>query len=106
MGASAVLTPTIETADMNKAFAEIRRVALHEYGHGGYTGSIAEKTEAKPAATSAMTADDAVQLANRLLFDDDSEFGDKYGPAGAIPIKASNRHRKTIGWMFFGWCAE
>jgi len=44
MGASTFIVSTIGTS-VKEAFASARQNALHENGHGGYTGSIAEKSE-------------------------------------------------------------
>jgi len=68
----------------SNAFSEAVDNARHEYGHGGYTGTIAEKSSYKKAG-SAPTLDKAYELAEEILFDQ-CRFEDKWGPAGYIEI--------------------
>ena len=77
------------------AFNKARIQARHEYGHNGYTGTIAEKQtfiEVKLPAGA-----DANKLADQLV--NTPRFEDKYGPAGCFKLSDDL-------WMFFGWAAE
>jgi len=79
-----------EGATAQEAFRNAVDEARHEYGHGGYTGTIAEKGSFV-----------IVQLDPELVEDYDrwpDKVQDKWGPAGAIKL-AENK------WLFFG-CAS
>lgn len=86
-----------------EAFDGLREAALHEYGHNGYTGTIAEKNifvmfPEEPTETAAF------EEADRLIDDGDKRIGDKRGPAGCIPFgPIKNGVRK---YLFFGWAPE
>lgn len=93
MGAdSFVVTSYGKTA--KEAFRTAVEDALHEYGHGGYTGSIAEKhnfmmiecpKDKKP-----------VEYAWDLVNTGDHRIDDKWGPAGCVKTSKDNV------WVFFG----
>jgi hypothetical protein len=91
-----------KTAD--DAFNQITEHARYQYGHGGYTGSIAEKDSFVVVARP-MTKTDAVKEANRLIDEEDSRIDDKWGPAGAIEI-VDESNAPTGKWLFFGWASE
>jgi len=83
--------------DAGNAFTEARREAQYERGHGGYTGTIAEKHDfvmiSCPEDLSPAT------YANRLINDDDPRVEDKWGPAGCIQVEPGR-------WLFFGWASS
>jgi len=79
-----------------EAFRSAIDQARYEYGHGGYTGTIAEKS-------SFVTFDcpegvDPYNYADSLL-ESNNRINDKYGPAGAVKIVDNE-------WLFFGWASE
>lgn len=86
------------------AFRELVSSAQHENGHGGYTGTIAEKSEftmirlpeppddKTPAQWAAIEAD-------RLIEEDDPRISDKWGPAGCFDLGDGS-------YLFFGWASE
>ncbi|MBG0568222.1 hypothetical protein [Actinoplanes aureus] len=80
-----------EGADPAAAFESARGQALHEHGHGGYTGSLAEKDDYVIVTQQPMTETEATVLAGDLMDRDDPRIIDKWGPAGAIPVKAETR---------------
>lgn len=111
-----------------KAFEAARRDALYRYGHGGYTGSLAEKQsftlirdnptdvakrlraydrltreyrEAAARDLETLSSPDvaAQNLAHALLLVDDPRVDSKYGPAGCVEIEKGR-------YLFFGWAAE
>lgn len=86
-----------ETA--KKAFINAVQEAKDDYGHNGYTGTIAEKNEYVRVGT-VNTKEEAKELAEKLLLDDDPRIEDKWGPAGAICINDTNE------WLFFGWASS
>ncbi|KKK54493.1 hypothetical protein LCGC14_3084150 [marine sediment metagenome] len=70
--------------------------AAYNYGHTGYTGTLAEKT------------DEGVTIHREQVFNDEDtaeEYikdrldSDKWGPADVVPIK-------DTGWFIGGWCSE
>lgn len=97
MGA-AEFTAVSDNDDVSRAFAELTTEARHEHGHGGYTGTIAEKDTYRVFRIQPHTLEEADQIAYDYLERDTGKFCDKYGPAGAIKL-----HK---GWLFFGVAAS
>lgn len=71
-------------SDAKKAFQEITEEARHESGHGGYSGTIAEKSNFIIRRSTPMSRQDA-----QAFVDTDMEQADKWGPAFAVPISES-----------------
>jgi hypothetical protein len=86
----------IKDSNVKQAFRQAVDDARHESGHGGYTGTIAEKSEFKIRQHSPMTQEQADKFTGT-----DIEKNDKWGPAFAIPISASE-NGPTVGWLFYG----
>ena len=82
-----------------QAFTAAVQQAAWDHGHSGYTGTIAEKTEFVIITNEPMDRPDAQDLAEKLINEGDERINDKWGPAGAIPIKGG-------GWLFFGWASS
>lgn len=97
MGASTFISAA-PGKDVAEAFANARSDAAYWHGHGGYTGTIAEKDSYVLISPAAMPRDEAMELANRLLDEDDPRISDKWGPAGAVLTN-------TGEWLFFGWAS-
>lgn len=78
------------------AFQAAVDAAAYEVGHGGYTGTIAEKHEFRviPIAP----GQDPHEVARTLLDNDDPRVRDKWGPAGCIALGGDR-------WLFFGWAS-
>jgi hypothetical protein len=80
-----------------EAFREAVEDAQHESGHGGYTGTIAEKREYHMVTP--RDGETAEECAERLLEAGDRATCDKWGPAGCI--------RVTEGvYLFFGMASS
>lgn len=79
-----------------EAFKNARKQAQYDYGHGGYTGSIAEKNSF--IVFSVPSNMDPHKYAEKLVYEDDSRITDKYGPAGCIRINDDE-------YLFFGYAA-
>ncbi|GLF99929.1 hypothetical protein [Streptomyces yaizuensis] len=94
MGAYDFIT-TGSGEDAEKAFFNARGEAAWEYGHGGYTGTIAEKDAFVLVADSPMSPAAAEEYAVYLLNADDERIRSKWGPAGAIPVDDGS-------WLFVG----
>jgi hypothetical protein len=78
-----------------EAFRNAVDDALHRYGYGGYTGSIAEKSRYMIVTKNVPEDED---LKFNLAEDYDvwpKSIQDKWGPAGAIQLDESK-------WIFFG----
>lgn len=92
------------------AFDSIVAEARYMHGHGGYTGTIAEKTsfvmigEFKPTGTGDLEADKeaAILFAEELLDEDDSRIADKWGPAGCIKVGMYDDVEGLRLYYFFG----
>ena len=76
--------------------------ARYDYGHGGYTGTIAEKSSftmiSLPKGTNPM------YFAESLIDARDIRVDDKWGPAGCIECPSVDKNNKT--YLFFGWASE
>ena len=98
-------------ATVSEAYTSARDDALYMNGHGGYTGTIAEKSGFVEFQIDHDRADDVFDLlsnddldrlaimvgepvANRML----NTFGDKWGPAVALPCGDGQ-------WLFCGWAS-
>jgi hypothetical protein len=82
-----------------EAFSAAVAEAKYEYGHGGYTGTIAEKRGFVMMSDGALPLEKARALADRAIDDGDARIDDKWGPAGCVPL-ADGR------FYFFGWASE
>jgi len=83
--------------DANDAFKSAVECARYEHGHGGYTGTIAEKQ--RFVMIDLPEGQSAGSFIEELLDDDDSRICDKWGPAGCIDL-GNNKY------VFFGWASE
>lgn len=80
-----------------KAFIKAVSDARYEHGHGGYTGTIAEKSDFNMIPFNG-TADEAWQKAEKMILDRHHLVDDKWGPAGCIEIEKGE-------YLFFGWAS-
>jgi hypothetical protein len=96
MGACTFIT-VAKGKTAKEAFNAACEKARYDFGHAGYTGTIAEKIE---FVTITLPAGyEPGDYAHELLEQDDPRVSDKWGPAGAIRIDADT-------WLFFGWASE
>lgn len=80
-----------------QAFAKAVDQAAWEFGHGGYTGTIAEKGgDGFVDLGEVPTMAEAHEKAGKLIGDDDPRVSRKWGPCGAFRIAGSDRY------LFFG----
>lgn len=87
-----------------QAFRALVDDAQYMHGHGGYTGTIAEKSKFVEIKTDhPLTEAEAYKLADQLLRDQDPRVDDKWGPAGCI---AYDDPEHGEGWYFFGWASS
>ena len=115
----------VKGSSAKDAFEKAVEEAQYEYGHGGYTGTIAEKDsfvmitppfKATITVTPEMTTTEIKALtrevrklfmdyAEQLIEDSDSRVDDKWGPAGCLEIKPSTKDSDGE-YLFFGWASE
>lgn len=81
-----------------QAFTDIVSESLYMNGHGGYSGTIAEKHEFRMKQVEPVTWEEAEEL-----IENDEEFDDKWGPAGCLELKTEGNKRL---WLFFGWASS
>lgn len=80
-------------ADPDEAFRAAAAQARHDHGHGGYTGTIAEKNSYTVITHTPQTSEQAKATAQQLMTANDDRIRDRAGPAGAIPVKDPTRSR-------------
>ena len=97
MGATTFMCGTY-SGSAETAYNFLVEEAYYNYGHNGYTGTIAEKSGYKKAGE-AETNEEAMKLAGKLLDEDDSNEWGKYNPAGYIEVKSKPNNY----YLFFGW---
>ena len=84
-----------------EAFRAAQDEAYYLYGHGGYTGTIAEKNEfvsIEFPKDREYNPENVEKYANELLDNDDPRIDDKWGP-GCIKIEEGR-------YLFFGWASS
>jgi hypothetical protein len=88
----------VEGVDIGAAFRAAVEEAQSECGHGGFTGSIAEKDSCGYVAitTELMTIANATRLANKTLYEGDPEILHPDMPACAIPIRGGERRFAAV----------
>lgn len=86
-----------------EAFSLAKKEAQHESGHGGYTGTIAEKSGFRLVTPNAGETPDA--CADRLMSDDEHWVQDKWGDAACIDGGPAPRTRGKRIWIFFGYAS-
>lgn len=91
----------VTTDEAQDVFDDLVKQAGWDFGHAGYTGTIAEKSDfiyiRMPGKVDVLpTAEQALQYL--AANDDDPRISDKWGPAGCI--------RTDDGYVFFGWASS
>lgn len=92
MGASN-FSNTAEGSSAKEAFKNATEEARYKHGHGGYTGTIAEKSTF--TMISVPAGEDPHKYADRLMDEQDRRVDDKWGPAGCIDLGGGK-------YLFFG----
>ena len=95
MGADVFMT-TAKGSDARNAFISAVREAQYECGHGGYTGTIAEKHDF--TVISLKEGYEPRVYANKHIDDCDSRINNKWGPAGCFDLGGGR-------YFFFGWAS-
>jgi hypothetical protein len=76
-----------------EAFGKAVEEARYYYGHRGYTGSIAEKSEF--VLINVPEGRNPQEYARELVNNEDERIADKWGPSGCIEIEPGK-------FLFFG----
>ncbi len=84
--------------DAESAFRSAVKKAQYYHGHGGYTGTIAEKTSFTRIPESEVGDTDPTEYAGQLIDEQDSRIDNKWGPAGCIHIEDGT-------YLFFDWAS-
>ena len=79
------------------AFLMARDQAAYEHGHGGYTGTLAEKSGFIEIPV--PDGKDPHDFANDLMQYDDPRVSSKWGDAGCVELKQGE-------YLFFGWASS
>lgn len=83
-----------------QAFKEAQEEARYDYGHRGYTGTIAEKMKfVEMPMIEGKTAEEA---AWHYINEFDPRIDDKWGPAGCVKGKDHDGYEV---YCFFGWAS-
>ena len=89
--------------DAKTAFDTAHEQACWDYGHRGYTGSLAEKHEFEIRnGELALTLKEAEAFADKDLNENDH---DKWGPAWAIKVRADDSNQ-LVGFLFYGYASS
>lgn len=80
-----------------EAFENARKEALHDYGHSGYSGTIAEKNSFIEIPL--PLGYEVGEYIDKLFETNDRRIDDKWGPAGCIKVKDGL-------YSFFGWASS
>lgn len=111
MGATnfGVMVEMPKSGGIKKAFKKAKEEAFYIHGHGGYTGSIAEKETFTLITSRIVNEDEVRDLAREAMHADDDPFdfnsiGSKYGPAGALKVRQDGIGETLV--YFFGIAAE
>jgi hypothetical protein len=97
MGAQ-VFTHEAEGKTAKEAFDKAVYDACYDYGHSGYTGTIAEKEDFVEIEIPKSWKGSVEKYIDKLIKDGDDRIDDKWGPAGCIKTGKNS-------YIFFGWAS-
>ena len=109
MGAEHFVHYVATDKSADDTFVDLVREASYNFGHSGYTGTIAEKDDyiMVTMPTFPQTVEEATDFAEQVIglgsTGNESEYfdphiDDKWGPAGCI--------KTSDGYVFFGWASS
>lgn len=79
-----------------EAFQAAHEDACHEYGHGGYTGSLAEKSSYVMIDVPPQWKGREEDYAYHLIEEGDRRIDDKWGPAGCILVESKDGTEEVV----------
>ena len=89
---------------VKEAFNRLVEEARYESGHGGYTGTIAEKSDYKSASSKVFeNRQEAMDFAEKKSEDGNHWSDDKWGPAAYVSFK---NDKGEVCYLFFGWASS
>lgn len=88
----------------DEAFRRAVEDAQYESGHGGYTGTIAEKSSFKLVTPKA--GDSPLDCVRRCVDDDNHWSQDKWGPAACVRLGENEHAPGESFYAFFGWASS
>ena len=94
---SEVVSGDLDRNTLHDKFKEIVAEAEYEDGHGGYTGTFAEKNRLEVSDRTFGSVDEAENWIN--------EVNDKWGPAMAVLVCPPDNPDKRV-WVIGGWCSS
>ena len=97
MGASEYEARVVGFGTAREAFDYVIKKALYMHGHGGYTGTIAEKSDFQMIKV--PDDEDPITYADYLLDSGNHRINDKWGPAYCVEFKTKDGKK---GFYFFG----
>jgi hypothetical protein len=97
MGAAEYEERVVGFDTAQEAFSYITHNARYMYGHGGYSGTIAEKSDFQMIKV--PEGEDPITYATYLLDSGDRRVNDKWGPAYCVEFDAGKGKK---GFYFFG----
>jgi hypothetical protein len=86
------------------AFKSAKEVAQYERGHGGYSGTIAEKDSFKMVTPNA--GESPSECVHRCSDDPNHFSDDKWGPAGCVDAGPAPKHPGFNEYIFFGYASS
>jgi hypothetical protein len=97
--------------DAKDAFRKVTDEARYEHGHGGYSGTIAEKHEfvmiSVPKVQGLPTEKQASEYIDKIMYDEmDPRIEDKWGPAGCIEFAPEKPTKGVRHFIFFGYASS
>ncbi len=104
MGAS-TFTVVASGRTAKEAFLNAVDTARFEKGHGGYSGTIAEKHTMEYLSYAAVSLTRAMEIANVCLGSDTHWCSDKWGPAACVPVEEKGQDSQPQ-FLFFGWASS
>jgi hypothetical protein len=96
MGAEVFYTKSFGKTNQ-QAFKDAVEDAYYQFGHDGYTGSIAEKDSF--VMINLPEGKDPEKYADELIDAEDPRIDDKWGPAGCFYLGKNE-------YFFFGWASS
>lgn len=97
-----------------QAFEKLTEEATYENGHGGYTGTIAEKNSF--IMISLPVGQNPDDYSEKLIDEEDERVADTWGDAGCIIVpeifynernkEYALKHKDEKLYLFFGWASD
>jgi len=102
MGAETFVTTrfAFDGITARQAFKDAQEEARHDYGHRGYTGTVAEKQSFVELPL--VDGKDIFESAWHYIRECDPRIDDKWGPAGCV--KGKDKDGYDV-YCFFGWAS-